>query len=100
MRVGLVTYRSCTFAEKRAVLRVFWSRRSAESDKVHRAAQEYGPYALVMVAVIFAELVVIAVALFALGSAWSWLALLAAGLAGLSTWWTRVCERAMLALAA
>jgi hypothetical protein len=93
--VGLATYRSCTFAEKRAVLRAFWSRRAAESDKVGQAAREYGPYALVMVAVICVELVLITVALFALGNAWAWLTATAAVLAVVSTWWTRVCQRAM-----
>ena len=76
-------------------MRTFWSRHEPASDKVGRAAQEYGPYALVMVAVICAELVLITVALFAIGSSWSWLAALAAALAGLSTWRTRVCQRAM-----
>ena len=98
--VGLATYRSCTFAEKRAVLRTFWSQCAAESDKVGRAAQEYGPYALIMVAVICIELVLITVALVALASAsaWAWLAGAAAVLAGVSTWWTRAPARGALAI--
>ena len=82
----LAIYRSCTFTKKRAVLRTFWSQRAAEPDKVDRAVQEYGPYALVMVVVICIGLVLITVALAALASAWAWLAGAAAVLAGVSTW--------------
>ncbi|MBU6516153.1 MAG: hypothetical protein KGQ78_09695 [Acidobacteria bacterium] len=97
--MGLATYRSCTFTEKRAVLRTFWSQRTASSDKVVRAAQEYGPYAFVMVAVICAELILLAVALFAVGSVWAWLAVAATLLAGASTWWARRCQRAITRVA-
>ncbi len=94
--MGLATYRSCTFTEKRAVLRTFWTHHAAESDKVTQAAREYGPYAFGMVAVICVELTLIAAALFAIGSAWAWLAVAATVLAGLSTWRARVCQRAMV----
>ena len=70
--VGLATYRRCTFSEKRAVLRVFWSRRESDSDTVNEAAREYGPYALVMVVVIAIELAVIAAVLFNRGNVWAW----------------------------
>ena len=93
--MGLSTYRSCTFAEKRAVLRTFWSRRVAESEKVERAAREYGPYAMVMVSIITVELAVIAAALFATGSPWSWLAGVAALASGISVLWTRDRQRAI-----
>ena len=94
--MGLATYRSCTFSEKRAVLRAFWSRRVAESDKVNQAAREYGPYALVMVSVICVEFALIAIVLFRAGSSWAWPALAATVLAGASTVRARDCRRANL----
>jgi hypothetical protein len=92
--VRLATYQSCTFVEKRAVLRTFWSSREDESDKVNRAAREYGPYALAMVAIIAVELVVISSVLLARGSGWAWIALAATAFALWSLWWTHVCQRA------
>jgi hypothetical protein len=100
VRVGLSTYRSCTFAEKRAVLRTFWSHHRDDSDKVIDAAREYGPYALVMVAVIALELAVISAVLFSAGNSWAWPAVTATALAAVSTWWTRVCQRASVARSA
>ena len=90
----LATYQSCSFAEKRAVLRTFWSNREDESDKVNRAAREYGPYALAMVAIIAMELAVISSVLWARASSWAWVAFLATAFALWSVWRTYVCQRA------
>lgn len=89
--VGLTAYRQCTFREKREVLRVFWSRREADSELVGLAAREYGPYALVLVIVIAVELAVIAVALVAGGTVWAWPAVIATGLVAWCAWWTWGC---------
>ncbi len=70
--MSLTTYHSCSWREKRAVLRTFWGVAPDSSDKINAAAREYGPYALSMVAVIAAELVVITAVLVAVGSAWLW----------------------------
>jgi len=91
--VRLATYQECNFAEKRAVLHTFWTGRQNESDKVNRAAREYGPYALAMVAIIAAELVVISSVLLVRGSDWAWIALAATAFALWSLWWTHVCQR-------
>ena len=96
--MGLATYRSCTFTEKRVVLRTFWSQRVAESDKVNQAANEYGPYALVMVSVIWAELVLITIVLFNVGSSWAWPALAASVLAVAGAVRARNCRRASVGL--
>jgi hypothetical protein len=93
-RVRLATYQSCSFSEKRAVLRAFWSNREDESDKVNLAAREYGPYALAMVAVIAMEFAVISSVLGARGSAWAWAAFVATAFALWSLWRTYVCQRA------
>ncbi|HUX04439.1 MAG TPA: hypothetical protein VMV53_05975 [Acidimicrobiales bacterium] len=93
--MGLATYRSCTFAEKRAVLRTFWSRQPDESDRIVQAAREYGPYAMVMVAVITVELLVISGSLLAAGSGWAWPGAVATLGAALGAWWARGCQRAL-----
>jgi hypothetical protein len=93
----LATYQSCTFAEKRAVLRTFWSIREDESDKVNLAAREYGPYALAMVAIIAIELAIISSVLVARGNAWAWAAFIATAFALWSLWRTYVCQRARIA---
>ncbi len=92
--VNLTTYQSCSFAEKRAVLRAFWSSSDEESDKVNLAAREYGPYALGMVAIIALELVVISAVLAVRGSGWAWISLIATVFGLWSLWRTYVCQRA------
>ncbi|MDH2903555.1 MAG: hypothetical protein PXZ08_06360 [Actinomycetota bacterium] len=91
--MGLATYKSCTFNEKRAVLRTFWSCRAHESEKINQAAREYGPYALVLVLVISVELVVIAALLVARANGWAWIATAASVLGLWSLWWTVQCRR-------
>jgi len=97
--VRLATYQSCSFAEKRAVLQTFWTGRKSASDKINRAAREYGPYAYAMVAVITAEFVVITVVLAVRTSGWTWAAATATVLSLWSLWWTRVRHRGSVALA-
>src|SRR5271169_7154728 len=92
--VRLATYQSCSFAEKRAVLQTFWSNHVNESDKVNRAADEYGPFALAMVAFIAAELVLISAVLLARGSWWSSIAIVASAFVRWCLWWTRRCQLA------
>ena len=57
--MALRTYRECSFAEKRAVLRVFWSGRPDGSARINRAAREYAPYALGLIVIISVELLII-----------------------------------------
>jgi len=45
-QVGLDVYRSCTRAEKRDVLKVFWRRDVDASDRITTAALQYGPWAV------------------------------------------------------
>ena len=89
----LATYNSCTFNEKRAVLRTFWSGRSNESEKINLAAREYGPYALGLVAIISFEMLIIAALLIARANGWAWVATASSVLALWSLWWTVVCRR-------
>lgn len=89
----LATYNSCSFNEKRAVLRTFWSGRADASDKINQAAREYGPYALGLVAIITIELVVIAALLIIRANDWAWTATGTSVLALRSLWWTAACRR-------
>jgi hypothetical protein len=91
--MGLATYRSCTFAEKRAVLRTFWSGHGDASDKINQAAREYAPFALSLVAVISVEVVTIAVLRVVRANGWAWVGTAAVVLALWSLWWTGVCRR-------
>lgn len=91
--MGLSTYNSCTFHEKRAVLRTFWSGRADESEKINLAAREYSPFALGLVAIITFELIVIAGLLVARANGWAWVATSATVLAVWSLWWTVMCRR-------
>ena len=49
--------------------------------------------ALIFIAVVTVELMVIAVLLEVLGSGWVWLAAAATVLSAWSVWWTRECQR-------
>lgn len=98
--MGLATYKSCSFNEKRAVLRTFWSCRTHESEKINQAAREYGPYALGLVAVVTVELVIIATLLFARANGWTWVATSATVLSLWSLWWTAQCRSRLSGTAA
>lgn len=89
----LTTYRTCSFPEKRAVLRTFWTGHASDSEKINVAAREYGPYALTLVAIITFELVVIAALLIARANGWAWIATGSFVLALWSLWWTAVCRQ-------
>jgi len=91
--MALGTYRSCSFNEKRAVWRVFWSGRRGESSRINQAAREYAPYALSLIVTISVEMVVIAVLLDARASGWSWLGSASAVLSLWCAGWTEMCRR-------
>ncbi len=91
--MALTTYNSCSFSEKRDVLRTFWSTRLHESDKINVAAREYGPYALALVVIIAVELIIISALLVDLASGWAWMATAASVLSLWSVWWTVQCRR-------
>jgi hypothetical protein len=56
--IGLENYRSCTWREKREVLRVFWTRRPVDNQRIALAAIEYGRVAVVLICAITLELAV------------------------------------------
>jgi hypothetical protein len=56
--IGLENYRSCTWREKREVLRVFWTRRRVDDQRIALAANEYGRVAVLLICAITLELAV------------------------------------------
>jgi hypothetical protein len=53
--VRLDVYRSCTRAEKREVLEVFWRRNVIKPARITSAARQYGPWAIVCCVVLAFE---------------------------------------------
>jgi hypothetical protein len=53
--VKLDLYRSCSRAEKRQVLEVFWRRDVVASDRITSAALQYGPWAVLCCVVLALE---------------------------------------------
>ena len=91
--MALRTYRECSFAEKRAVLRVFWSGRPDQSARINRAAREYAPYALCLIAIISVELLIITALLVVHASSWAGLASAGAVVVLWCAGWTEMCRR-------
>jgi hypothetical protein len=71
----LDVYRSCTWREKRQVLEAFWSSRVASTGRIHEAAVQYAPYAVVSLAIVAIELVVVFIAALTRIAVVSWIAL-------------------------
>lgn len=52
----LDVYRSCSRQEKREVLEAFWRTKSRPSGRIHEAAYQYGPYAVICLVAVALEL--------------------------------------------
>ena len=91
----LDVYRACTRPEKRVVLGTFWRASSQSSSRIVRAAQEYGAYAIIYVAAIAIEVLVVMVAGFRHVAIVGWLALGAELFVLWSLWWSIVRYRAL-----
>jgi hypothetical protein len=91
----LDVYRSCTWREKRQVLEAFWSSRVASTGRIHEAAVQYAPYAVVSLAIVAIELVVVFIAALTRVEVMSWIALAAEAVVIPSLWWAIVRSRAL-----
>jgi uncharacterized membrane protein YhaH (DUF805 family) len=93
----LDVYRSCSRQEKQEVLNAFWHRNVQPSSRIHRAAYQYGPYAVLCLVAVALELaLVIAVTIhraLVVGS----IAIVIEALVMLSLWWAIVRWRAVKA---
>jgi hypothetical protein len=83
----LDVYRGCSKQERREVLGVFWRRGTEGSDRVERAALEYGLWALACFVIVALELVPLFVGLFGRSDTLAWIAVGAEVLALTSAWW-------------
>lgn len=88
--VKLDVYRSCTHQEKREVLDAFWRSRVHPSARINQAAREYGPYAVVCLVVVAAELALLILVSINRGYVMGWLAGLAEAAVVGSLWWSVV----------
>ncbi len=93
--VRLNVYRSCSWQEKREVLGAFWHTNMHPSERISQAALEYGPYAVLSIAVIAFELAVIIIFTIIRGSAWGWPAGLLEALVVVSLWWAVMRSRTL-----
>jgi len=91
----LDVYRGCSRQEKREVLGTFWRASSQGSTRIVEAAQQYGAYAVVYVAAIAFEVLVVMVAGFLHARLVGWLALGAEVFVLWSLWWSVVRFRAL-----
>ncbi len=72
--MDLDIYRSCSWREKREVLKVFWHRGSGATSKIVAAALQYGHYATIAIAVIVVELALVSAVALVNGRHFGWLA--------------------------
>jgi len=93
----LDVYRGCSRQEKREVLGTFWRASSQGSSRIVEAAQQYGAYAIVCVAVISLEVLAVMVVGFLHATLVGWLALGAEAFIIWSLWWSVVRYRALRA---
>lgn len=93
--MNLDHYRSCTWREKRQVLDVFWRTQSNPTERMVKAAIEYGYYAMICLEVVLAEIAIIAFVAIRHGSPFEWLALVVGLLVMFATWWAVARYRAL-----
>jgi hypothetical protein len=55
----LDVYRSCSRREKRQVLDAFWRTNTHPTSRIHEAAAQYGPYAVLSLVAVAAELLIV-----------------------------------------
>jgi hypothetical protein len=71
--VNLDVYRSCSFKEKREVLSVFWRTTAEGTERISRAAVQYGYVAIICLIAILLESVLLTVLSIVHGSALAWI---------------------------
>jgi hypothetical protein len=86
----LDVYRSCSRQEKQEVLNAFWHRNVEPSSRIHRAAHQYGPYAVLCLVMVALELALVIVATVQRAVVVGWIAIVIEGLVMLSLWWAVV----------
>lgn len=86
----LDVYRSCSRREKRQVLEAFWHRDAEASSRIHQAAGQYGPYAVISLVAVALELLVVVLVSIDRATAIAALAIFFEVLDLVSLWWALV----------
>jgi hypothetical protein len=93
--VRLDVYRSCSRQEKREVLEAFWRTSAHPSSRIHQAAYQYGPYAVLCLLAVAAELLVVILVSINRAVVIGVLAALIEAFVLSSLWWATVRYRAI-----
>jgi uncharacterized membrane protein YkgB len=93
--VKLDVYRSCSRHEKGQVLDTFWRRNVDSSERIHRAAVQYGPYAVICLVAVALELGVIISLAMSRASIIGAIAIVLEVVTVASLWWALVRTRAV-----
>lgn len=93
--VKLDVYRSCSRQEKREVLEAFWRRSAHPSARVHEAALQYGPFAVVSLVAVVLELALVIFVSLHRAPVIGWIAVAFEVIVVLSLWWSLVRFRAI-----
>jgi hypothetical protein len=91
----LDVYRSCSRQEKGQALETFWRSHVKSSDRIHLAAVQYGPYAVICLVAVALELAVIIVLAMSRANVIGVIAILLEVVAVTSLWWAIVRTRAV-----
>jgi hypothetical protein len=93
--VNLDVYRSCSFKEKREVLNVFWRTTAEGSERISRAAIQYGYVAIILLIAILLEFVLLTVMSIVHASTLAWIGAAGDAFMVWATWWALVRYRAL-----
>jgi hypothetical protein len=93
--VKLDVYRSCSRQEKRQVLEAFWRTSAHPTSRIQTAAAQYGPYAVLCLIAVAAELLVVILVSFDREVVVGILAILIEAFVMWSLWWAIVRSRAI-----
>jgi hypothetical protein len=93
--VKLDVYRSCSRQEKRQVLEAFWRTTAHPTSRIHEAAAQYGPYAVLSLLAVAAELLVVILVAMDRAVAIGVIAILLEAFVVWSLWWAIARSRAI-----
>jgi len=93
--VRLDVYRSCSRQEKREVLDAFWRANGHSSGRIHEAAFQYGPFAVISLVAVALELALVIVVAIHRAATVGWLAIVFEAVTLPSLWWSLVRWRAL-----
>jgi hypothetical protein len=88
--VKLDIYRSCSRKEKRDVLNTFWHSNMRSPTRIHQAAYQYGPFAVLCLVALALELALIIFVSIDRALVVGWIAVLLEAVVLLSLWWALI----------